>query len=359
MNIKAPQSGYDHPEKQSYRERVWAALAPAAIRAIRQSERAVVVLMPSMEGLEIKAAISHGVPEERIVCVDSSPAKIATSKWRREHPNCMFYGSMMSVAVEKMLKDGLHVCAANLDFCTNFSLQLIHETNSLLSLHEETLRCWSVTVAKGRESTALTQMVKKFGLNDALALEDQRIGALISLLEQRISPFASVISEGSYRISKTQMCWTAFDTGIEAEKNINVIAKESAEVAKRIYKFAVWADGTQNRFAERLERRMIDEDKIELQYVYPTRRNYATSLAQSWIKKLAKDCDACAEKTVKKPLSRTDFQAEVRGKIENAWRKEIFTICPDPGHLFRRARKEIVVGGQDTRIRSELESKSK
>lgn len=263
-DIKSPKSGYDHPEKEEYRNRVWESLSPAAIRSIRKDENAVVVLMPSMEGLEIKTAISHGIPEEKIVCVDSSPAKIATSLWRKEHPKCKFYGQMISEAAHRIKKDGMNVCAANLDFCSNFSALLIDETIEFVRAHKSSLKRFSVTISKGREGPALVEMVKRFGPDGASSINDARMASLVSILGELCGEFSSVLSQGTYRISKTQMVWACIDRGIEAELNIKKVANEFLVEVERAYMAAKKVRENPDRVAKKMHDKALRNGCIDV-----------------------------------------------------------------------------------------------
>jgi len=317
MNVRAPISGYDHPEKQKYRNSVWEKLSTAALEAIAEDEKAVVVILPSMEGLEIKTAMDYGVPEDRIVCVDSSPAKIATSKWRKEHPSCKFFGCMLSVAASKMSKEGLRPCVVNMDFCTNFSAQLLSEASSFLSEHRRSLRRWSITIAKGREGPALTEMVKKFGpLEVGEKVNDPRTAAMLALIEDVLPNSAYVCGQGKYRISRTQMAWTIFDSGQKEINQINQLIEQKAEKYARIYKMAIknYLFLTDSAKKFHIRYKGIPET-IERDFV--KRRNRRMAKLDSFLYNLPEDkmIEQISEKFIKRLCFRENSERAIRDAV--------------------------------------------
>lgn len=335
MNVRAPTKGYDHPEKAAYRDAVCKHLAPAALEAINEDSDAVAVILPSMEGLEIKTAIANGVPEDRIVCVDSSPAKIATSKWRKEHPSCKFYGSMLSVAASKMSKDGLRPCVVNMDFCTNFSTELLLEASSFLQKHRGSLRRWAVTIAKGREGPALTEMVKRFGRSGlGEKIDDARTAAMFTLIEDVLSDSTHVCGQGQYRISRTQMSWTVFDSGHNEMQEIKRLIQRYSRNHVRLYRLAAKqhnyitskAESYQSPLRQRdIERKVIEErnakmGKIEFALMRLSEPSLIAEIQKKFLKEISFD---------------VQFRQAVNGPVRDVLSEHGFDPLR-PGHLFRR-----------------------
>lgn len=339
MNVRAPINGYDHPEKQKYREAVWEKLSSAALEAIAEDEKAVVVILPSMEGLEIKTAMAYGVPEDRIVCVDSSPAKIATSKWRKEHPSCKFYGSMLSVAASKMSKDGLRPCVVNMDFCTNFSNELLSEASSFLKEHRNSIRRWAVTIAKGREGPALAAMVNRFGPdNIGSKITDARTAAMFTMLESNVPEASYVCDQGQYMISRTKMAWTVFDSGEKEMRAIKNLIDQKAQKYARLYTLAIkhYQGLTQQAGKFHAPYRGIPED-IETSFVI--RRNKRMARIESILLKLPED--ALIKNIKQKFIKDVCFYRASERRIRETVAPILHSNGIDPqkpGWIFRQSR---------------------
>lgn len=165
---RAPKNGYDNDEKQKYRHDVWRVLSEKCLDRLSQSDAYKVLLLPSKEGIEIDVAMSYGIKPHQIVAIDENPALIAVSKWRKKHPEVKYFGKKVS-EIGKVIQDkGWTLAAANLDFCNNFSAELIQEVNGFFEKTPVTKDfSFFVTMAKGRESSALAMLLKKDGVPDA------------------------------------------------------------------------------------------------------------------------------------------------------------------------------------------------
>ena len=100
--IRAPKTGYNFEEKNKYRHKVWSTFAEKL-----DVSSAIVLFLPSKEGLEIPIALSYGFKEENLIAVDDCPAVIAASKWRKEYPKIKFYGNSLSRAGERIKQDDI------------------------------------------------------------------------------------------------------------------------------------------------------------------------------------------------------------------------------------------------------------
>jgi|AntAceMinimDraft_13_1070369.scaffolds.fasta_scaffold25600_2 hypothetical protein len=199
----APSCGYQTPKKQKYREDVWAALLPAWVES-QHDDRSHVLVMPSSGGEEIDYIVGLGIPPERIIAVDRSAAVIATSKWRKAHPTVKFFTSEIGDVWRKIDKLGAVIVAANLDFCTNFSDQLISQYASFCK-NTTSFDCTriAVTLAKGREGRALTAMVKAFAPHSK-TISDPRVAALMACAEV---DSGIIWGQGEYVNNKSPMTW--------------------------------------------------------------------------------------------------------------------------------------------------------
>jgi len=214
LDCKAPSVGYDTPEKAIYRRHVWAALIPAW-ELTKHDQSSHVLIMPSREGLEIPLLISMGVPEDRIIAIDKSAAVIATSKWRKSYPKVKFFAATVGNCGHKIKAKGWVVCAANLDFCSNFCEALIDEYYEFMSCPKFPETRIAVTIAKGRESKALVSMLRRFGPS-IKGIEEKRIAALIACGNK--SKEQIVWDQGGYTSNKNPMAWIVLSDNYIKEK---------------------------------------------------------------------------------------------------------------------------------------------
>lgn len=215
LDISAPENGYTTDAKQKYREAVWSCLLPAWHEA-KSDDRAHLLIMPSREGLEIDYLVLMGVPQERIIAIDKSAAVIATSRWRKEFPQVKFFSTEVGDAYKKINAKGYVIACANLDYCTNFSTDFVEQTKNFISnVARFNFFRFGVTVAKGREGSALTLMLKKFSPSVCDVISEPRIASLFALTG--LTGFG-VCGEGKYTSGKNPMAWGVFKY-LAADKN--------------------------------------------------------------------------------------------------------------------------------------------
>jgi hypothetical protein len=204
LDVSAPKSGYATDAKKKYRQEVWSCLLPAW-HLWKHDERAHVLILPSREGLEIDHLISLGVPENRIVAIDKSAAVIATSHWRKKFPSVKFFTTSVGDAWVKIKKSEIVICAANLDFCSNFCHALIQEYAYFVRKCPkfEGARI-AATVAKGREGKALVAMLKKFAPHLS-EYNEPRCAALLSC--SNLDHEHMLWGQGDYISGKNPMSW--------------------------------------------------------------------------------------------------------------------------------------------------------
>jgi hypothetical protein len=259
----APKAGYDTPEKQAYRSGVWDALLPAW-ELKKHDPRAHVVIMPSSEGIEIDHVISLGVPAGRIVAIDRSAAVIATSKWRKRHPDVKFFASEIGNVHVKISASDIVVIAANLDFCSNFCDDLVSQFSDFCKkVPQYPQTRFAVTVAKGREGKALVAMMNRFApsLN---AFNEPRLGALMACSGM---DFAMIKwAEGAYTSGRVPMAWGVvsnnYVTAQMVDEHIEDIKKVEPLLAAKEICGAKGRDFTR-RDAERWLRKNIAEPFME------------------------------------------------------------------------------------------------
>jgi len=209
--VRGPAKGYVSDAKQEYREKVWASFPDYIVDYCANVSDCYVLLMPSREGKEIGVAIERGIPEEKIICVDESPAIIAVSEWRKKYPKCRFYGAKISEVGYKLNKNGRRIIAANLDFCNNFSSELIAETEEFINTAPFYKGfCISITIAKGRENKATTTLLNMvLGSYEFMEIKDKRARALFSAIYYNLIMDGDVLllGQGSYVHNRTPMTW--------------------------------------------------------------------------------------------------------------------------------------------------------
>jgi len=197
--VRGPKAGYLSEAKADYRQKVWCTLIGESVGD------GYYICLPSSNGEEIKVMVGMGIAEDKIIAIDESAAILASAKWRKEFPRVKCYGNRLSRASARISADGHKIAAANLDLCNNLSDELIAELNCFFRLIE--CENVAITMMRGRESTALSLMVKKFGSDYGV---DSRVGALLTLLgslqSDRIYSI-DVIHCEKYIHSRTPMLW--------------------------------------------------------------------------------------------------------------------------------------------------------
>lgn len=149
---RAPSFGYGTDAKSAFRSFAWDEISG---RSPWREPGQQVMLLPSIEGLEIEEAIRRGFRESDIHIVDDNPAIVATL--RRRYPNIHTYGVSVHRAHRRAAERGIRLYGASLDFCGPASMRLARE----LSVCSES-DCWQsgarivVNVLRGRED-ALTR----------------------------------------------------------------------------------------------------------------------------------------------------------------------------------------------------------
>ena len=238
----APKAGYDTDIKAKYREQVWDAFAPGVAGIIADTTGTLkAVIMPSAEGLEIEVALSRGLREEQIVCVDRSAAVIATSKWRKRWPDVKFFASEVSAVGDKIAKAGWAVRVANLDLCGNFSDDTIDAVRGFLSgAPLAPVAEMAVTIAKGREGSALTSLLKAKGFSEDI--KDARMGALFHLtgLETSRDREFRAIAEGAYTSGRQPMAWCVAQLKDSSYFNAMAERERAIQIAPLMDLVALW-----------------------------------------------------------------------------------------------------------------------
>lgn len=217
---KAPKNGYDNGVKADYRNRVWASFENAVSDIQRDETNTLkALIMPSAEGLEIETALDAGLQEQDIICVDRSAAVIATSKWRKIYPNIKFFASEIAEVGEKIARKGWKVRVANLDLCGNFSDDTIDAVRGFLQDAPWDRRVtFALTIAKGREGSALTTLLKSIGAQEKTGLNEPRMAVLFTLFGDDLQNLGllSVLDQDCYTSGRNPMTWAVFNTSNSA-----------------------------------------------------------------------------------------------------------------------------------------------
>lgn len=205
---RQPESGYSSDVKQNYRDGVWNQfkihMPPEDI-----SDGQFILILPGLQCEEIETALSKGYEIKHLLLVHESAARVATSAaWRTRYPNAKFYaGLKVSEIGDRLEKDNACVVAANLDFCNNFSIELIDEIDSFMSTKQVRADCLTaITVMKGRESKTVVKILEKIkeSSRSGLGMKEKRLEAALTLCG---GGFNRVYSEGSYVHSRAPMAW--------------------------------------------------------------------------------------------------------------------------------------------------------
>ena len=203
---RTPAAGYVSDAKQDYREKVWAAFkASGAIhRAVTDNQ--FILILPGLQCDEIETAIRYGCPPDRIICVHESAAHVATgAEWRKRWPDMPFYCCKVSEVGKKLQRDRVLLCAANLSFCNNLSLELLGELNGFVKSTPLTVsHVLAITVAKGRESSITVAMMEHLAQSSSKFTE-KRLCALDAMVFSGADMM--VLTEGSYLHSRTPMAF--------------------------------------------------------------------------------------------------------------------------------------------------------
>lgn len=228
----APKAGYNTEAKAKYRSDVWRHLANA--RDLIHSPTDKVLIMPSREGLEIDVALSHGIPRESLLCVDRSAAIIATSVWRKVHPDIAFMACDAGEAPERAMKRGWRIVAANLDLCGNFSEAMVQTVRRFWrGVRGQEDFILGLTVAKGREGSAISYLLNAAAKTDGL---DNRVAAILSAAEV-YSPGIkmNMIGQGQYKSGAQPMAWAvlALDNFTARESRLRAIHDDIIGYVKR------------------------------------------------------------------------------------------------------------------------------
>lgn len=209
-DFRGPEFGYKSEAKNNYRNSVWDSMIAHAKTIMANDDSGVILIMPSKQGFEIDTLIGHGVPESRIVCVDESPALIASSKWREKYKTIRGYGCKISEVGRRLAKDKKRVAAANLDFCNNFSSELIDETEAFIS---SIPKCndfaFSVTVMRGRESTVSNKLMQLVESEGFQRIDEKRLRCLFSIVCNQGHYDHFVLGQGLYTHNRAPMGWAS------------------------------------------------------------------------------------------------------------------------------------------------------
>lgn len=239
--IRSPKIGYESEAKRNYRESVWNSIFDQVGKCGN------FLILPSKEGLEIDYLIDMGVPQCRIFCVDESPAVIATAPWRKKYKSIRAFGCKVSEVGHRLRKLGVKLSGANIDLCNNFSEELVTEVSKFLTHAPiDNDFCFSVTVAKGREQSAVNYLMNiimessSWRKSDYVKMSEKRIACLMRIASQCLpkSTLVRLAHQGSYIHHRTPMAYATFRlTDIEAAEEFARLYNKAAfesELIRRI-----------------------------------------------------------------------------------------------------------------------------
>ena len=108
--------GYDFDEKARYREELWGFIKEYYSPKLYDKK---IMIMPSIEGIEIKKALSIGILEENITIVDQNPAIVATLKRKYKKINTRGV-DFFNACIRESIK-GNRFDVVNFDGCSNIN----------------------------------------------------------------------------------------------------------------------------------------------------------------------------------------------------------------------------------------------
>lgn len=230
---REPSVGYASEEKQAYRNKVWSTFSQAIVRA--NSGEGFILILPGLTCDEIETAISHGLNPMRLVLVHESAAHVATSAvWRKKYPGIKFYCTKVSKVAEKLIKNNQTLVAANLDFCGNFSLEMMDEISSFFDsapMHFDATV--AITMMKGRESPAVVKLIDRSARysNSNFNFKEKRLQCMFSMFATKANgQVAWSVGEGAYVHNKAPMAWGVgrFTNDHEMKNYVMKIQKKAA-----------------------------------------------------------------------------------------------------------------------------------
>lgn len=163
MDRAAPSGGYDFGNKRQYRRSVYSLFSDRwdTCRSVCQ-----IALMPSSEGDEIDVALSKGFKEYNLHIIDMNPAIVATLK-RSRFPRVTTYGVTVGRAAERMVKDGIWIDGANLDFSGSLSEDTLSQISSMADRIRQTGLIF-VAFERARDGSSVRSEMEKIASNDSV-----------------------------------------------------------------------------------------------------------------------------------------------------------------------------------------------
>lgn len=107
---------YQTEAKSHYRNQVWGKEAMGLATQLLAAPNDRILVMPSLGGQEIQAAIDAGVPEGRLIACDHKRG-VAKAGWRKQFSKVRVFICDVGEVHEKASQAGLRIVAANLDLC--------------------------------------------------------------------------------------------------------------------------------------------------------------------------------------------------------------------------------------------------
>lgn len=142
---RAPEVGYQTDSKAMYRDAVWRKFQRHARTSLKYCR---VLLMPSIEGVEIDVAERFGCLRKNIIAVDNNVAIAATVS--RNYPGITAWGCDVFAALERAAKRNIRLDVVHLDMTSNLSPSMLNSLRHATSfLAPGTVVC--LNLLKGRE----------------------------------------------------------------------------------------------------------------------------------------------------------------------------------------------------------------
>ena len=271
----APIVGYGAKGKTKYRNSVWECFK----LVLGKLGNDKVVILPSVEGYEVKKAIAMKVPQENLVAVDRNPLVLELGVWKDTYPNVLCLAGEVG-KVGPYINGKIRV--ANLDLCSQLSQETFEQIRDFIkTVKWSDESCLAITLAKGREATVVATLCNN--LKTKPKVDCTRMQALLHLLELNSSKEIAyeVLGQGTYRAGmKTQsMSWIVL-------KRTEIMSKFDPDIWKRVV-------AKQKRII-----RMIDHYHDLYSLVWDNKQKQVAIERLQWVHKTYKVRPKSAEKSM-------------------------------------------------------------
>jgi hypothetical protein len=154
---RSPAGGYRYPAKAEFRRWVWDRIG-GFNETTGETHTGDVLIMPSIEGCEIEdEALPRQFRPDQLHVADKNPAIVATLQ--RRFPGIKTYGCLVDKACERISKKGINLIAANIDFCSQLTLETVRSVRAISTSPACKSASLFITILRGREERFLQDLI--------------------------------------------------------------------------------------------------------------------------------------------------------------------------------------------------------